>query len=67
MIVTEKAHGRTRFFLRTIVQFDREWDEFTHDRSKAKVMTELEARAKADALSEKHAEHVSWCQFGVAP
>lgn len=65
MIVTEKAHGRTRFFRGTVEQFEREWDEFTAKRSEAKVMTESEARAKAAALNEKHAEHSGWCQFGV--
>jgi hypothetical protein len=65
MIVTEKAHGRTRFFLGTVEQLDREWDHFTADRSKAKSMTESEARAKAEALNQKHAEHAQWCKFGV--
>jgi hypothetical protein len=65
LIVTEKAHGRTRFFLGTVTQFDREWDNFTADRSKAKNMTEAEARAKAGALNQKHVEHAHWCKFGV--
>lgn len=66
MIVTEKAHGRTRFFRGTVKQFGREWDEFTVDRSEAKAMGDSEARAKAAALNEKHAEHAAWCRFGVA-
>lgn len=66
MIVTEKAHGRTRFFCGTVEQFERQWDTFTKDRSKAKDMPEAAARAMAAALNTKHAEHAQWCQFGVA-
>jgi hypothetical protein len=67
MIVTEKAHGRTRFFRGASRQFEQEWDAFTADRARAKSMTAAEAKTKSAELNARHAEHSTWCVYGVTP
>jgi hypothetical protein len=64
-MVIERAHNRTRFFYGTSTQFNREWDRFGADRSDAMALTKAEAAAKAGELNERHAEHSTWCRYGV--